>query len=107
MHPPDPQAGDEHAVVGGPGVSFWVSKNPGVQPWDDIVSASNLVLLAVNESLPLDFISFHVVTSCSDPSTCTSADVRPGLPASCLPRCKLRRRTSTPPSQLLWPALGA
>ena len=57
-------------------MSFWVSKNPGVQPWDDLPSASNLVLLAVNESLPLDFISFHVVTQCTDPSTCNPLNVR-------------------------------
>ena len=47
------QAGDENAIVGGPGVSYWVSADPGVAPWDDRASATSLVQLAVNQSLPL------------------------------------------------------
>ena len=62
-------------IVGGPGVSYWVSADPGVAPQNDRASATSLVQLAVNQSLSLDFISFHDVTNCADPSSCTSLEV--------------------------------
>ena len=61
--------------MGGPGVSYWVSANPGVPPQDDRASATDLVQLAVNESLPLDFVSFHDVSDCTDPSSCSVLEV--------------------------------
>ena len=73
------QAGDAYAIVGGPGVSYWVSANPGVAPQDDRASATGLVQLAVTQSLPLDFVSFHDVTNCADPSSCTDLEVRWGV----------------------------
>ena len=63
--------------MGGPGAAYWISKQPGVAPWNDRASGSDLVLLAVNESLPLDFFSFHVVAPCIDSPGCNIQDVRP------------------------------
>ena len=70
------QAGDYHSIVGGPGAAYWISKQPGVAPWNDRASGSDLVLLAVNESLSLDFFSFHVIAPCIDSPGCDVQDVR-------------------------------
>ena len=69
------QAGDYHSIVGGPGAAYWISKQPGVAPWNDRASGSDLVLLAVNESLSLDFFSFHVIAPCIDSPGCDVQDV--------------------------------
>lgn len=66
--------GDPLTVVGGMGAAYWISSNPGVYPGSDRPSGSDLVLRAVNSSLPLNFFSFHVVAPCIDKPGCAIQD---------------------------------
>lgn len=68
------QSADPLSLVGGPGAAYSISVDRAVYPDSVRPSGSDLVLSAVNSSLPLDFFSFHVITPCINTPGCAIED---------------------------------
>ena len=64
------------SLIGGPALAYNIMHDP-LNPHS--ISGRDLVQAAAYDSLPLDFFSFHIISTCADTLNCDLTKVRAGM----------------------------